>query len=668
MKREELLGKKDAKTWRKIFSSQEFVQDFTYDGSDLGSQYTNSATTFKLWAPTADKVVLQIFESGDLECEECSESISMTYTDRGVFAAEVKGDYKNKYYTYVVTRNDETVETQDPYGKACGVNGKRSMVVDLSSTQPEQFEKDTRVVIPEEERVFYELHVKDFSAAESSGVQKEYRGKYMAFTEKNTTLNGDGEHKTCLSYIKELGVSHVHILPMYDYGSVDETEATDAFNWGYDPENYNVPEGSYATDAHDGNVRIRECKQMIQSLHEEGIGVIMDVVYNHTYKLDSCFEKVCPYYYYRQNEDGSFSDGSACGNETASERYMYSRYMVDSVVYWAKEYHIDGFRFDLMGLHDTETMNTIRRALDELREQELGRKPLPHERIIMYGEPWIASDSPMEEGFIPAIRDNVAKLDEGIAVFCDLTRDYIKGSVFKKTVPGFVNAKKRTEVTPKEQEVFASIISGWANSEEFQPISPRQVINYVSAHDNYTLWDKLCLSTKKSIDYTKKYSGIMLMNAMCAGMYFICQGTPFLQAGEEFGRTKEGIGDSYASPIEINRLDWERAYQFDELVSYYKELIALRKEYNGFESFTEHSEEKISIIESSKEVLAYAVTSEKNNLLFYINPMHEKVEHVLPKGEYIIRSAGLNNYLKGQKVKEKLTLPELSVVILSQEK
>lgn len=666
MKRQELLGKKKAQEWKEIFTSKEFVENFVYDGRDLGSRYTKEATTFKLWAPTADKVVVQIFESGDPECTEYSESFPMAYTDKGVFALEIKGDYKNQYYTYVVTRNGETVETQDPYGRACGVNGKRSMVVDLEATMPEQFEKDTRVVVPEADRVFYELHVKDFSAAKSSGVRKEYRGKYMAFTEKHTTLNADGEHKTCLSYIKELGVSHIHILPMYDYGSVDETETTDAFNWGYDPENYNVPEGSYATDAHDGNVRIRECKQMIQSLHEEGIGVVMDVVYNHTYNLDSCFEKVCPYYYYRQNKDGSFSDGSACGNETASERYMYRRYMVDSVVYWAKEYHIDGFRFDLMGLHDTETMNEIRKELDALREQELGRKPLPHERIIMYGEPWLAAPSPMQKGFFPAVRDNVAKLDEGIAVFCDLTRDYIKGSVFKKTVPGFVNAKNRKTIAPKEREEFACIINGWADSEEFQPKSPRQVINYVSAHDNYSLWDKLCLSTKKSIDYTKKYSAIIEMNAMCAAMYFMCQGTPFLQAGEEFGRTKQGIGDSYASPIEINQLDWERAYQFGELVTYYKELIALRKECNAFESFTDHADEKISMIKTSKEVLAFSVTSDAYKLLFYVNPMKEKVEHALPEGEYIIRSAGLSSYLKGQVVKNQIILPELSVVILMQ--
>lgn len=668
MKREELLGKKEGRVWKDIFTSPEFVQNFVYEGKDLGCQYEKNTATFKLWAPTADKVILQIFESGDPECEECKQSVPMAYTDKGVFALELKGDYKNMYYTYLVTRNGETVETQDPYGKACGVNGKRSMVVDLADVQPAGFEKDVRVVIPEEQRVFYELHIKDFSAAESSGVREEYRGKYLAFTEKNTTLHGDGEHKTCLSYLKELGVSHVHILPMYDYGSVDETESTDDFNWGYDPENYNVPEGSYATDAHDGNVRIRECRQMIQSLHEEGIGVIMDVVYNHTYSLDSCFEKVCPYYYYRQNEDGTFSDGSACGNETASERFMYRRYMVDSVLHWAKEYHIDGFRFDLMGLHDTETMNEIRRELDALRETELGRKPMDHERIIMYGEPWIAAPSPMQEGFLPSVRDNVAELDEGIAVFCDLTRDYIKGSVFKKTAPGFVNTKNRKAITKKEREEFSNIVSGWADSKIFHPKSPRQIINYVSAHDNYTLWDKLCLSTKKSIDYTKKYSTIMEMNAMCAGMYFICQGTPFLQAGEEFGRTKEGIGDSYASPIEINRLDWERAYRFGELVAYYKELIALRKECNGFESFTEQPKEKISIIESSEKVLSLELAMDTHKLLFYVNPMHEKVKVALPEGEYSICSAGLNSYLKGQFVKKMMMVPELTVVILKQEK
>lgn len=348
-----------------LFDSKEFAKRYHYDGEDLGNSYTKEQTVFKVWAPTAEQVKLCLYSAG--AGETCIGKYTMEQKDQGIWSFCIKRDLEGIYYTYEITVDGKTEETQDIYGRACGVNGKRSMVVDLKKTDPEGWSEDSFTVRGEFSPAIYELHIKDFSSDPHSGVTKEHRGKYLAFTEGETTLDGEGKFPTCLSYLKELGIGYVHLLPTFDFASVDESQPLDyQFNWGYDPLNYNVPEGGYATNAEDGHVRIREFKQMVQAIHGAGIGVVMDVVYNHTYNTDSAFQRTVPDYYYRLEEDGTFGNGSACGNDTASERYMYRKFMIESVCYWAEEYHIDGFRFDLMGLHDVETMNEIRNALNRL--------------------------------------------------------------------------------------------------------------------------------------------------------------------------------------------------------------------------------------------------------------------------------------------------------------
>ncbi len=364
------------------------IQKTTYSVNDLGAYNKKKSTVFKVWSPNASSVKVNIFEHGsDEEGDPGSIESKALVLDKktGVWSATINGDLANRYYTYTIKHGKSVKETADVYAKACGVNGKRSMVVDLNSTNPEGWDQDRHILVsnPTQASV-WEVSVADFSSSESSGVSEKHRGKFMAFTERDTTVNGvQGASSTCVDYLKKLGVKYVQIMPFYDFGSVDESkDIMKQYNWGYDPVNYNCPEGSYSTDPYKGEVRIKECKQMIQALHDAGIGVIMDVVYNHTYSVDSAFQNTVPNYYYRMNEDGTFSNGSGCSNDTASEHAMFRKYMIDSVTYWAKEYHIDGFRFDLMGLHDVTTMNKIREALDNLYEDGSGKK------IIMFGEAW----------------------------------------------------------------------------------------------------------------------------------------------------------------------------------------------------------------------------------------------------------------------------------------
>lgn len=437
------------------------------------------------------------------------------------------------------------------------------MVVDLKRTDPPGFETD-RAPKLSQEQIIYELHIKDFSYDKDSGIPEEYRGKYKAFT---VTETGES-YPTCMTYLRDLGITHVHLLPFFDYGSVDEAGDEGQFNWGYDPKNYNVPEGSYATDAVDGTVRIRECKEMIQAFHQNGLRVVMDVVYNHTHKEDSWLQRMVPDYYYRYEEDGTLSNGSACGNDIAAGRSMVDNYILDSVIYWAEEYHIDGFRFDLMGLLTVELMNRIRRELDA--RFGVGEK-------MLYGEPWSADASPMEEGTRSAEKRNAGYLEDGIGIFCDDTRDAIKGSVFYGTEPGFVNGG-----SGREPDILHAVAGWTAGGACFQPKSCRQIINYVSAHDNHTLWDKLVISMHGAqSDFDQKYEDVLAANKLAAFIYFTCQGNLFLQAGEEFARTKQGEDNSFCSSPELNMLKWHRAEEYRELVEYYKGLIQLRKQLPG---------------------------------------------------------------------------------------
>lgn len=542
-----------------MYTNKELDEKYRYDGKDLGVHCTESETVFKVWSPLAKKLELRLYKEGDGKAWLVKE---MQPAEHGVWQLAFPESLHGMYYDYLVWRDEEVVETADPYATGCNCNGDRSMVVNLRLTDPPGFEAD---VAPQkrEEQIVYELHIKDFSYDKDSGVKEAYRGKYLAFTVPCT----NGEYPTCMEYLKNLGITHVHLLPFFDYGSVNEAGDEKQYNWGYDPVNYNVPEGSYATDTTDGTVRIKECKQMIQALHENGIRVVMDVVYNHTYQDDSWLQRMVPGYYYRYEKDGSLSNGSACGNDIAAGRAMVDNYIADSVMYWAKEYHVDGFRFDLMGLLTVELMNRIRGELD--REFGAGEK-------MMYGEPWRADDSPMEDGTKAALKENACYLDNGIGIFSDDTRDVIKGHVFYGEEPGFVNGGENLE------NLILHAVTGWKDGgSEFCPKSCAQIINYVSAHDNYTLWDKLVLSMHGDNEYSSCREDVLAANKLAAFIYFTSQGNLFLQAGEEFGRTKFGEGNSYCSSPEINMLRWHQTVEFQELVSYYQGLIRLRKKLPG---------------------------------------------------------------------------------------
>ena len=460
--------------WKAWFESEEFARQTGYQGP-LGAAYSPSGTHLRLWAPTAQSVRVDLYRKGDGGA--CIGSLPLSPWGQGVWGVYLPGDQHGKYYHFNVTTEWGSVTTADPYARAAGVNGARSMIVDLARTDPPGWEQDKRPVIPASKRSVWEVNVRDFSQDPASGVRNAWRGKFLAFTQQGTTLNGDGVHPTCLNYLKRLGVRYVQLMPIFDFGSVDESRPlTRQYNWGYDPTNYNVPEGSYSTDPARGEVRVRECKQMIQALHAAGIGVVMDVVYNHMYRFDNVLNRAVPLYYFRQNEDGSLSNGSGCGNEFASERPMARQYFLDSVLYWAQEYHIDGFRFDLMGLYDVETMNLLRAELDKLPG---GRD------ILMYGEPWQGGSSALHR--YEANKNNLAMLNDRIGIFCDDTRDAIKGGCFNAREPGYVEGR------PGSFWDIGGAVAAWCRSDKFPPHTPGQIVSYVSAHDNFTLWDKLLL-------------------------------------------------------------------------------------------------------------------------------------------------------------------------------
>ena len=637
-----------AREWKQMFESREFEEKYTYAGNDLGAVYEKEKTTFKVWAPTAEKVMLHLYTAGSTG--EAGEKellqVEMKKREQGIYEKQVKGDLHGVYYTFSVTVDGETRETGDIYAKAAGVNGKRSMVVDLEKTNPKGWEEDTHVFHPLGKTWVWEVHIGDFSNDPASGVREEYRGKYLAFTE-NTTLNQDGVHPTCVNYLKELGITHVHLLPSFDYGSVDESKC-DTFNWGYDPVNYNVPEGSYATDAFHGEVRIREFKEMVAALHKAGISVVMDVVYNHTHSLDSFFNATVPYYYYRTWEDGTYSDGSACGNDTASDRAMFRKYMMDSVLHWVQEYHVDGFRFDLMGLHDTQTMNEIRKALNELEDGE---------QIFLYGEPWSAGPSALKESESFATKEAMKKLAEGIAVFNDDTRDAVKGPYDKLEAPGFVNGRKGLE-----EKIKRGIQGLFDEKEKVQPVSPAQLLNYVSAHDNSTLWDKLVDSVKQDQDYETRHEDLLAMNKLAAAIVQFSAGIPFMQAGEEAGRTKQGEDNSYNLSKELNRLDWNRMYKFQDLISYYKGLHEVRNQFSGFYDLSEKARTRQHFYENLPEgIIAYEMegirgTDQWEKVVVIFHASQEPTEFVLGNTGYkrIVSPSGIDLqgvYLKREKAK-----------------
>lgn len=582
------------------------LETMTYKGN-LGATYTKSKTTFKLWSPLADSVKVCIYTKGT-DGEDGAQMISKNsmklYEKHGTWVLTLNGDYKNKYYTYLVTINGVTHEVVDPYAKAVGANGDRGMVVDLNSTDPKGWNKDkfTRVDNASD-AIIWEVNVRDFSASETSGVSEENRGKFLAFTEQGTVVDSvDGSLSTCIDYLKDLGVNYVQINPFYDFASIDETDAVNPqYNWGYDPKNYNVPEGSYSSNPYDGNVRIKECKQMIQALHNAGIGVIMDVVYNHTYaSQDSFFNLIVPDYYYRIDDSGNWSNGSGCGNDTASERVMFREFMKNSVVYWAQEYHIDGFRFDLMGLHDVDTMNYIRKSLDKLKD---GKK------ILMYGEAWELETN--VSGTVKlANQSNLSQLSNRIGAFNDTIRDGLKGNVFDSKDTGFVQSGSN-------KSKVKSGIEGMSTAGTWGTL-PAQSVNYASCHDNLSLYDKLVASVYPDEgNYRKRREDLMSMNKLTAAIILTSQGVPFMMAGEEMARSKDGDENSYKSPVEVNQIDWNNLNMYADLNDYYKGLIDIRQTVDLLRDSTGDVANSISYINDTDDgVIAYALKGSGNTHAF----------------------------------------------------
>lgn len=570
----------------KYYSNKDEIYN-TYDKDDLGFTYSKEETTFKVWAPAASQVLLKLYSTGSYQ-EDGATVLSIKQMNKdesnGVWSTTVEGDLHGIYYTYLVQNENKISETQDVYSKATGVNSARSMVVDLERTNPEGWENDKHVLVDEQTKaIVWEIHVRDFSSSNTSGISKQHRGTYLAFTETDTKVPNTS-FPTCLNYLKKLGITHVQLNPVFDFGSVNEATGVE-YNWGYDPVNYNVPEGSYSTDPYHGEVRIKEFKQMVKALHDAGIGVVMDVVYNHMYSGDdSCFEKTVPNYYFRK-QGNRYLNSSGCGNVTASEKTMFRKFMIDSVKYWASEYHIDGFRFDLMACHDYETMNLIREELDKIDK-----------RILMYGEPWTADNGDNGiSGEDCCSKGNAKKLSSRIGMFNDDMRNGIKGGSDDDT-KGYIQGSNFDTY-----KVLAGMLGASSDTFGRWAKRPSQCITYASAHDNLTLWDKL-LKSNWCKDFNTTDSKIIDQNKLSATFVMMSLGVPFMLAGEEFARTKYGDHNSYKSPDNINSIDWRRTIEYKELVDYYKGLIDIRKKFSLLTDSSEKSVHKTYMTYNGKVI------------------------------------------------------------------
>ncbi len=550
-------GYKEAKViMGNIFSSKEFETQFTYTGSDLGLTYSAANSKFRLWAPTASDVKLNIYDTYN---QVTPTAHAMTKAEKGTWTKTLDGDLKGKFYTFEVAVNGITNEAVDPYARAVSVNGEKGAIIDLADTNPSGWlEQEKPAFGNATDAVIYELHVRDFSIHPQSGMKN--KGKFLAFTEENT--KGPNGTSTGISYIKDLGVTHVQLLPIYDYATVDETKLDqEQFNWGYDPKNWNAPEGSYSTDPTKPEVRIKELKQAIQSMHAKGLRVIMDVVYNHVFNLDpSNVNKIVPGYYFRYKEDGSPANGTGVGNETASERSMMRKLIVDSTNYWAKEYKLDGYRFDLMGIHDTITMNKVRSDMTKIDPN-----------FVIIGEGWIMGNSLDDR--LKANQMN-APVMPGIAHFNDYIRDGVKGSVWNDGDRGWVNGNLAAV-----NKVKGGIVGGIQTNEMALQFTktPDQSVTYVEAHDNLTLWDKLEKTSGELPEPVR-----IQMHKLASSIALTSQGVAFIHAGQEFLRTKGGDHNSYKSPDSVNKLDWARKDKYSDVVDYFKGLIQLRKEHPAF--------------------------------------------------------------------------------------
>ncbi|TBX74035.1 type I pullulanase [Bacillus mycoides] len=633
----------------KVIRSEEFDNLFYYSGNDLGNVYTPQHTKFRLWAPTASEAKLVLYKNWS---DKIGTEINMQQGEKGTWKAELKGNQKGLFYTYKVKIGDKWTEAVDPYVRAASVNGDKGAVVDLEETNPKKWKANKKPKFKNpEDAIIYELHVRDLSIQPESGIKQ--KGKYLGVTEKGT--KGPEGVKTGLDHMKDLGVTHVQFLPIFDYASVNEETLNEPqYNWGYDPKNFNVPEGSYSTNPYEPTVRITELKQMIQVLHDNNLRVVMDVVYNHMYNAaESNFHKLVPGYYYRYNEDGTLANGTGVGNDTASERKMMRKFMVDSVTYWAKEYNLDGFRFDLMGIHDYETMNEIRKGVNQIDPS-----------IILHGEGWDLNTPLAAE--LKANQKNAEKM-KGIAHFNDNIRDGLKGSVFEDKDNGFVNGKQNMEDRIKKG--ITAGINYDTNSSTYQ--DPEQVLTYVEAHDNHTLWDKLELTNPGESEEVRKQ-----MHKLSSSILLTSQGIPFLHAGQEFMRTKYGDHNSYKSPDSINQMDWLRRAAFNNEVEYMKGLIDLRKKYPAFRmTSAEQIKKHIAFIDVPKNIVAYTIDgkgsgNKSDSFMVAHNANREAVDITLPsKGPWKVL---VNENQAGSKTlyvvhDNKIKVPALSSLVLKTE-
>lgn len=618
------------KNYRSVDLSAPYDQYPCYFGDDLELVYTPEQSVFTLWAPTADQVQLNLYPSG--EGGEPEDQVEMNKADNGIWRIHIDRDLKGTFYTFQIKIDGEWLdETPGIWAKAVGVNGNRAAVINWSETDPEGWDSDHS---PEQKMysdiILYELHHRDFSIASDSGIEN--KGKFLALTETGTkTPEGEASG---LDHLKELGVTHIHILPSFDFATVDETHLEDNnYNWGYDPKNYNVPDGSYSTDPADPVVRIREFKEMVKSLHQNGFRIVLDVVYNHTASTDhSNFNLTVPGYFYRQNPDGSYSNASGCGNETASEREMVRHYIIESVKFWAKEYHIDGFRFDLMGIHDIETMNRLRAELLKIDPT-----------IFVYGEGWIAADSPLpyEQR---AVKEHVGQM-EGIAVFNDEFRDGLKGSTFDEQEPGYASGNINGHFEPVKYGIVGGTLhpqvdyGGLLYCDAPYAGAPSQMINFVACHDGYTLVDKL----KLSVHGDHAADELMPIDKLIHTVLLTAQGIPFIRSGEEIMQDKQGEPNSFKSPDSINHLDWSLKARNRDLFDYIRELIALRKAHPAFRIPTvEGLQQWLHFMDTGDSgVIAYTLGEHANNdewkeILVAYNGNRNQAEISIPEGEWTV--------------------------------
>lgn len=630
-----------------------------YNGNDLGLTYSPQQSFFRIWAPAAEKAELKLYNDGT--GGKALKTVSMKKDKAGTWTASLKGDHKGKFYVFRVQVKTKWLnEVPDPYARIVGVNGRRAMIADLQETHPPDWSNDKSPELKNPtDAIIYELHVRDASISINSGISN--KGKFLGLTEKGT-INEDSL-STGLDHLKELGVTHIHLLPSYDFYSVDESKLDKPqYNWGYDPLNYNTPEGSYSTDPADGRIRIKEFKQLIKTFHANGLKVVMDVVYNHTMLTeDSYFNQLVPGYYYRQTKDGKFSNATACGNETASERPMMRKFMLESMAYWVKEYHVDGFRVDLMGVHDIKTMNLISKELRKIKQD-----------ILLYGEGWTAGSSPLADS-LRALKKYAYKLDS-IAVFSDDIRDGIKGSVFEHEDKGFASGKPGMQesikfgivASCKHLQIDYSMVN---YSKAPYAKEPYHTVTYAECHDNHVLWDKLAISAKNASEADRKE-----MHKLALGIVLTSQGISFLHAGTEFLRSKKGNENSFNAGDSINAIDWSLKTKNADVVDYVKTLIKMRKEHPAFRMTTAKDiADNIRFKDNlSPGIIVYTINGEAVNdswkkIMIFLNGTSESPTVPFPDKTDWTFFVGKDAYANITMAKDVLVVPKYSCMVLFQE-